>query len=346
MMNDVAQITSTTPQTLATVASRAGVSRQTVSNAINNPELLRPDTLERVLAVIAEVGYTPNRAARQLRSGTSHLIGLRFDPPQEQSANALMDRFLHTLVQTTRQTGHHVLLFAGDVNDPLDGYDDVLRSTAVDAFVLTDTYTGTPQAAWLQELDAPFVAFGRPWDDPEARHAWVDVDGGAGVEQATAHLVEQGHTQVCWLGWEESSRIGEDRRSGWDRAMSLAGLDRTGRAERITDNADAARMAAHRQMETGATAFVCASDTMALGVLQALAERHLRSGIDVGVVGFDDSAAAQVVGLSSVRQPLEQVAVAVVEALRGLLGGGEVDVEGTVLTPTLVVRRSSDRSAQ
>ena len=58
MMNDVAQITSTTPQTLATVASRAGVSRQTVSNAINNPELLRPDTLERVLAVIAYVGQS------------------------------------------------------------------------------------------------------------------------------------------------------------------------------------------------------------------------------------------------------------------------------------------------
>ena len=69
--------------TLATVAQLAGVSRQTVSNALNNPELLRPDTLARVQAVIEEVGYTPNRAARQLRTRASHLIGLRFEPAQE-----------------------------------------------------------------------------------------------------------------------------------------------------------------------------------------------------------------------------------------------------------------------
>ena len=84
------------PPTLTTVADRAGVSRQTVSNALNNPDLLRPDTLERVLQVIAELGYTPNRAARQLRSGTSHLVGLRFEAAQEGTTNALMDRFLHT----------------------------------------------------------------------------------------------------------------------------------------------------------------------------------------------------------------------------------------------------------
>ena len=57
---------------------------------------------------------------------------------------------------------------AGDPEDELPGYDDLLRSTAVDAFVVTDTYLGNPQAAWLNERRAPFVAFGRPWDDPEA----------------------------------------------------------------------------------------------------------------------------------------------------------------------------------
>ncbi len=57
---------------------------------------------------------------------------------------------------------------------------DLLRSTAVEAFVITDTYSGTPQAAWLQEQGAPFVAFGRPRHDPAATHAWVDVDGAAG----------------------------------------------------------------------------------------------------------------------------------------------------------------------
>ena len=86
--------------TLATVAAAAGVSRQTVSNALNSPELLRPDTLERVQRAIDQLGYTPNRAARNLRTRTSHLVGLRLDPAVEGTASGLMDRFLHSLVES------------------------------------------------------------------------------------------------------------------------------------------------------------------------------------------------------------------------------------------------------
>ena len=193
------------PPTLATVAHEAGVSRQTVSNALNNPDLLRPETLERVQLVIERLGYSPNRAARQLRTRSSHLIGLRFEAAQEGTSNALMDRFLHSLVEAASRTGHHVLLFSGDPDDPLDGYDDLLRSTAVDAFVVTDTYAGTPQSGFLKERGAPFVTFGRPWDEPDADHAWIDIDGAHGARLATEHLLEQGHQRVAWLGWEKSS---------------------------------------------------------------------------------------------------------------------------------------------
>src|SRR3954463_12727712 len=143
---------SLTPPTLADVAERAGVSRQTVSNAVNNPELLRPDTLSRVQDAISELGYSPNRAARNLRTRASHLIGLKFTPAQEGTANAAMDRFVHSLVETAGATGYHILLFAvGEDEDDLRGYDDLLRSTAVDAFIVTDTYLGNPQAAWLRQ---------------------------------------------------------------------------------------------------------------------------------------------------------------------------------------------------
>ncbi|MDQ6933939.1 MAG: LacI family DNA-binding transcriptional regulator [Actinomycetota bacterium] len=336
----------TLPPTLSTVAKAAGVSRQTVSNALNNPDLLRADTLTRVRAVIEELGYTPNRAARQLRTRSSHLIGLRVEPAQEGTSNALIDRFVHSLVETTALTGHHVLLFSGDPDDPLDGYDDLLRSTAVDAFVVTDTYAGTPQVAFLQSKGAPFVTFGRPWDDPSADHAWVDVDGAAGSRTATVHLLEQGHEHVAWLGWEASSRIGEDRRSGWASALAETGQDHRGLAVRLADNVDAARLAAHDLLEdTAITSFACASDTLAAGVLHACAERGLRPGADVGVVGFDDSLAAQVTwpGLTSVRQPLEQVAVELVELLHLVLAHKPIEERGTMLAPSLVVRRSSQR---
>ncbi|HEU5037234.1 MAG TPA: LacI family DNA-binding transcriptional regulator [Nocardioides sp.] len=333
-----------TPPTLADVAERAGVSRQTVSNAVNNPDLLRSDTLARVLAAIDELGYSPNRAARNLRTRASHLIGMRINPAQEGTANATMDRFVHSLVETSREAGYHVLLFAGDHDDPISGYDDLLRSTTVDAFVITDTYLGNPQAAWLEQRRAPFVAFGRPWDNQAAEHAWVDVDGAAGTDLATSHLIERGHHRIAWIGWRKDSVIGEDRRSGWTRAMHARGLATTGLASRVEDTVASGREASAVLLdEAHPTAFVCASDTLAMGVLHTLRDRGMEAGREIAVVGFDDSQVAQVVppGLTSVRQPLEQVAIEIVKALEGILAHPPVIGPGVMLTPTLALRGSS-----
>jgi DNA-binding LacI/PurR family transcriptional regulator len=343
--------------TLATVAREAGVSRQTVSNALNSPHLLRPETLERVRRAVDSLGYSPNRAARNLRTRSSHLIGLRVDRVVEGTANATMDRFLHSLVESSKDVGYHVLLFssgvdAGDGADdgPLDdlravaGYDDLLRSTAVDAFVITDTYRGNPQAGWLERRGAPFVAFGRPWDAPGAVHPWVDVDGRTGVMLAVEHLVERGHERIAWVGWQKTSFIGEDRRTGWTDAMHGRGLSTTRLSARGDDTVDFGRRAAHALLEKERpSAFVCVSDTVAMGVLHALADLGHRAGQDIAVVGFDDSIAAQVVppGLTSVRQPLEQVAREIVNLLGKRLSHKPIEEPGRLLVPTLSVRGSS-----
>lgn len=331
------------PPTLADVAERAGVSRQTVSNAINSPERLRAGTLTRVQAAIDELGYSPNRAARNLRTRSSRLIGMRFTPAQEGTANATMDRFVHSLVEACGEAGYHVLLFADDDATSTLRYDELLRSNAVDAFVVTDTYLGNPQTAWLHDHRAPFVAFGRPWDGVDAQHAWVDVDGAAGVELATRHLLERGHTRVGWIGWRSGSFIGADRRSGWERTLREHGLDSGGLLGRADDTVADGRAVADSLLDAGATALVCASDTLAAGVLHALDGRGLRPGRDVAVVGFDDSQVAQVVpgGLTSVRQPLEEVAVEIVRALETVLGHDGDGHPGVLLAPTLVVRGSS-----
>jgi DNA-binding LacI/PurR family transcriptional regulator len=334
--------------TLATVAQVAGVSRQTVSNALNSPELLRPDTLARVQQAIEELGYSPNRAARSLRTRSSQLVGLRVDPAVEDSANALMDRFVHSLVESAEVAGYHVLLFtAGGNNEDSGPYDELLRSAAVDAFVVTDTFRGNPHAAWLSQQGVPFVAFGRPWDDPSARHPWADVDGRAGAVLAVDHLVERGHSRIAWVGWQKGSFIGEDRRSGWVTRMHEHGLATSRLSARGDDTLEFGSRAAHALLDVPAegrpTAFLCASDTLAMGVLRTLDARGLRAGRDVAVVGFDDSIAAQVCtpALTSVRQPLEQVAVEVVRYLGDLLAHRPIPKPGTVLSPTLSIRSTS-----
>lgn len=333
--------------TLATVAAVAGVSRQTVSNALNSPELLRPDTLARVQAAIDELGYRPNRAARNLRTRASHLIGLRIEPTVEGAASGLMDRFLHSLVEASRAADLHVLLFSPeDVEDPVDGYDALLRSAAVDAFVITDTYRGHLTAAWLTEREVPFVSFGRPWTAPGATHPWVDVDGRSGTRAAVDHLAERGHSRVAWVGWAETSYIGEDRRAGWAEQAAARGLATDGLAVRGEDTIVAGREAAHGLLDVPdpPTAFVCVSDTVAMGVLQALADRGLQAGPGgIGVVGFDDSFAAQVVppGLTSVRQPLEEIAAELVGLLHARLAETGADGIHVILPPTLRVRGTS-----
>ena len=314
------------PPTLADVAERAGVSRQTVSNAVNNPDLLRPDTLARVQEAIAELGYSPNRAARNLRTRASHLIGLRFNPAAG-GHRQRRDGPLRALAGRDLRRGRlpRAALRRATHEDPVGGYDDLLRSTAVDAFVVTDTYLGNPQAAWLDERRAPFVAFGRPWDDPEARHPWVDVDGAAGAELATDHLLDArpqpDRLDRLAQGLPASARTGAP---AGPRAMHARDLPTTGLASRVEDTVASGREAARRAARRGA----------AHGVrLRLRHPRHGRAaharataacapGRDIAVVGFDDSQVAQVVppGLTSVRQPLEEVAVEVVKALEGLLG--------------------------
>ncbi len=169
------------------------------------------------------------------------------------------------------------------------------------------------------------------------------------MRAATEHLIARGHQRIWWLGWSPSNRVDADRRSGWEQAMRAAGLPTDGLVASSMDTVEAATEAAGAFLDAAGDrpdAVVCATDTLGIGVLHALVARGLRAGTDVGVVGFDDSTAAQIVppGLTSVRAPLEEVATEVITALQRLLGPDDAEPTGVLLTPRLVVRGSTDPS--
>ncbi|MGH3366569.1 MAG: LacI family DNA-binding transcriptional regulator [Nocardioidaceae bacterium] len=334
------------PPQIGDVAGMAGVSRQTVSNALNVPEKLRPDTLQRVLTAVHELGYQPNRAARSLRRRQSMLVGLRINPARPDRAGSLLDRFLHALVEHSRGSGYHILPFTpGDPEDEISGLAELLGSTAVDAFILTETRRDDVRVDWLVTQGAPFVAFGRPWGERRPRHAWVDVDGAAGTAMAVDHLVDRGHRRIGFLGWSADSDLGKDRHTGWATACQRHGADSLGLVAHCLDNArDGAAAAAYLlDLDDPPTALVCASDTLALGALATLGARGLRPGRQVAVTGFDDSPTAAVIplGLTSVHQPLEAAAEAIVKRLDGVLSGtlaAGLSGLGQLLIPSLAVR--------
>ncbi|MDX3691385.1 substrate-binding domain-containing protein [Streptomyces europaeiscabiei] len=336
--------------TLESVARHASVSMQTVSNVINAPHRVRPETLARVQAAIEELNYRPNQASRTLRTRRSRLIGARIEPPRDGVNGAVLAHFLQSLTARTQEAGYRIVVFtATDDDHECSLYEQLLDDHDLDAFVLHATHAGDRRTAWLTERRVPFVTFGRPWgaapDAPEP-HGWVDVDGAQGTLAATRHLVEAGHRRIAFLGWPEGLEVGDDRRAGWSSLLAVSGIDVPAGYDRgVPDGLDTGREAAAAMLDlpTAPTAIVCASDSLALGAWTEITARGLRPGVDVAVVGFDDSPTAAVVGLSSVAQPYEEAAAACLRMLQELLTAPKKSLSlpaPVLLPPRLVVRAS------
>jgi DNA-binding LacI/PurR family transcriptional regulator len=329
--------------TISTVAEHAGVSRQTVSNVLNSPHLVREETRDRVLASVSALGYRMSQAARQMRTGRSRLLAVRIDVVRDGISGSVQDRFLHGLTEAANVAGYRIMLYtATDAPTEITSFDDLLSAHELDGFVLDSTHHDDPRTAWLAERGVPFVTFGRPWGEPD-RHPWVDVDGAAGTEQATRRLLAAGHRRIGFIGWPEDGEVAGDRRAGWVRTLRAAGINPAGLSVARLDGIGEGEHAAHEllALPDPPTAFVCASDSLALGALNAVD----RSRPDrPAVIGFDDTPVAQAIGMTSVSQPLAEVAGRCIDLLIHRLdrtpSGKAPEPEHVLLTPRLVVRSS------
>jgi DNA-binding LacI/PurR family transcriptional regulator len=330
--------------TVEDVALVAGVSRQTVSNVINTPGIVRASTRERVEAAIAQLGYRPHMAARRLRTQRSSTIGIHLDPYAGGISGVVLDRFVHALTEHAGERGMRIQLYAArSPAEEIARMGELAEGGEVDAFVITGTFHGDPRTRWLAERDVPFVAFGRPWGDDDVAqpaHLWVDVDGAAGTRAATEHLLALAGPRIAFLGWPEGSGTGDDRERGWRDAMAAAGAT----AERLTCEESVGHARAVTAELLGRAeidGLVCVSDSLAIGAHLAAAAAGRG---ELPIVGFDNTPAAEAIGLSSVEQLPEQVAAGVLELLMGASGrivapraaaAGEAHV---LVEPRLVVR--------
>ncbi|WP_433061827.1 LacI family DNA-binding transcriptional regulator [Dactylosporangium sp. CS-033363] len=322
--------------TVEDVARVAGVSRQTVSNVLNAPERVRPETRERVEAAIAQLGYRPNRLAQGLRASSSRMIGYRLEPVHPHALGSIHDRFLHALADAGRAEDHHLLLYtADDAEGEVTGAVALYKAGAIDALVLYGLSPGDPRPPALRAHGVPFAAFGRTGDD--AGHPWVDVDNSAGTAAATKHLAESGHRRIAFVGYPRGFAVSDRRADGWRDACAALGLplgpDLRGEDSLATGAALGARLLDDPDPPT---AVVAATDTLAAGILRTVRAR----GAGLAVVGFDDSPTAAALDLSSVRQPIEAAGHAMIAAL---LNPPPADgpTPARLLPPELIVRGSS-----
>ncbi len=329
--------------TIDDVAKHANVSRQTVSNVLNAPDRVRPDTIERVRVAIDVLGYRANRNARNLRTRTSRVIAYRI-PPLAGRLNAVMDTFLHEMTEAVEGIGYRVLLFTSNSTETeIATYRELAAQSAVDAVVFAGTEVNDPRPEPLLRGRVPFVSFGRTWGPLE--HSWVDVDGRVGTRLAIEHLLRTGHRRFAWLGSGEASVVSDDRALGVRETLAAAGVASEDlHVLNLSDEPFADRQALSEVLArpNAPTAFVAMSDLQALSVLSELESRSIVVGRDAAVIGFDDSPIASYAGggLTTIRQPLTTVAQELARLLHQQLVNPTSAPEGVLLQPELIVRRT------
>jgi len=334
--------------TVEDVARVAGVSRQTVSNVINTPGIVKETTRARVQHAITELGYRPHASARRLRTQKSSTIGIRMEGFKDGVSGAVLDRFLHALTEQADARDMRLLLYTAETPEQEIAQFARLRDGAdVDALVLTSTFHNDPRTEWLIDNGMPFVTFGRPWgidDMNDPSHRWVDIDGYEGVREAAQYLTGEGAQRIGFIGWPSPSGTGDERRRGWLDGARISGVDVAALSIATTDGVPEGSRATLELLSRAnpPDALICASDSLALGAMMAT------TGSGLPIVGYDNTPVAAAVGLSSIDQPLAEAAASSLELLFGASGSNLVSAQTIseepkhrLLAPRLVVRRSS-----
>jgi DNA-binding LacI/PurR family transcriptional regulator len=335
--------------TLKDVAKAAGVSYQTVSKVVNREKRFTAEVEAKVWKAVEELNYHPSQVARSLRSARTRAIGYSLVPSRPDQIDPIMDRFLESMMSTAETLGYAMLTFPHhpEREKQLDAYRKLMVSGRVDGFVLSTIEYDDPRIRLLEESHFPFVAFGQ--SNPGQPIPCVDIDGGLGMELAVGHLLELGHRRIAALGWPQTSRVGNNRMEGYQRALEKAGFEvypelvRRGEG-RVAFGYHAAHSLLDLPGEKRPSAVVAFNDSMAIGAMHAAHERGLRIGVDIAITGFDDSAAGQyaIPPLTSVHQPFWEAGQHVIRSLLTALESKQPpEVRTLLLPPRLVVRESS-----
>jgi DNA-binding LacI/PurR family transcriptional regulator len=299
--------------TIAEVAERAGVGVGTVSRVLNGSPAVSRATRGRVLAVIDELGYAPNAAARALSTGRTCTVGV---VAPFLTRPSVVER-LRGVSRRIAAAGYQLVLFDVERPRPLA---ELAGAGRMDGLVLISLVPRDAELERLRAAGIPVVLVDA--EHPDLPCVFIDdVEGG---RLAAEHLLRLGHRRIGFIGDAEGPfgfTSTPRRREGAARACAAAGAELLVRSG--PHGRDRARVLAAELLAAPGrpTAIFAASDTQALGVLEAADAAGLRVPRDLSVVGFDDVEMARYAGLTTVAQPLEESGLRGAELLLGALDG-------------------------
>jgi DNA-binding LacI/PurR family transcriptional regulator len=328
----------TSRPSMADVARLASVSSQTVSRVSNGQANVDEATRARVLEAMHTLGYRPNGAARALKSGRFHTIGVIMTTLQTLGNIRTLDAVATEAVRADNS----VLLMP--ISDPtlrgVSGAYQRLSAQAVDGAVIILEARFLDQATFALPPGIPVVVI-----DSGAGPGYtvVDTDQALGAQQATGHLLGLGHRQVWHIAGPETAFSAARRAESWARTLREAGIAPPPLLRGDWTSESGYRHGLSLGGRADVTAIFAANDQMALGVMRALHELGRDIPGDISIVGFDDMAEARSFWppLTTIRQDFAAVGRLSIRKLLQKVSGAVTENDKTSVPTELIVRDST-----
>jgi DNA-binding LacI/PurR family transcriptional regulator len=331
---------STRRVTMHDVARQAGVSYQTVSRVINNHPYVAEDTRTRVLQVIADLGYRPNKAARSLAAQQSRtlaviMFGMDYYGPAQMMIN----------IERAAKAAGYDLIFSNVAQSTVPEMRDALDSLEgwlVDGILAITPVLGVTSEE-MQALSAhiPLVQIDIQAD---AETPSVIVDQQLGAALVTQHLIDLGHRHIAEISGPLHWHGAIARHRSWEQTIYQAGLRPGPTLEGDWTSRSSYELAGQiLDRDPAITGLVVGNDQMALGAIRALRERGLRIPADISITGFDDIPEASYFEppLTTVRQAFDALGIAGVECLIQLIEHPTQPLGQHVIRPQFIPRAST-----
>lgn len=301
-----------------------GFSVMTVSRVLNQPQLVKPETYQKVMAVINESGYVQNRVARSLVTGRAHNICI-YVPSSLDADTSFVAQTVSAIGEKLGTLGYS-LTFRREMADDVNFDGIIAMGLHID-----------------EEKDFVAISEKKPallYGNSDHFCNWVDVDNYRGMYKMAQYAVDRGHRRLAYIGLAHNSRYVLQRKNGFLDCMRDNGIEVDSNSVLATENSEGAGFEAceHLLDATKPSVIMCATDLLAVGVVHLLKRRHMAIPQDIAVTGFDGFGIENTVfpKLTTVTQPLYAVGVKLAETIVDMINGKTPD-EGIYIEPTLSV---------
>lgn len=339
--------------TIYDVAKKAGVGIGTVSRAINNSPQISPKTREKILQVIKELKYQPHAMAQSLarkRTNTIACIVPDF-------TGYFFVELLHSIQREISKHNYDLILYSVDETEKKEIFlRRTLREKKVDGVLLLSLEISDCDADKFIQSKFPIVLI----DGYHPRLDSIIIENKQGAYLATQHLLELGHHKVAMITGQLSSIPASIRLRGYKKALKeyqkkfceqyVISVNSHDDVELISNhgfNEKAGYQAMLQLLELKdkkPTAVFISSDIQAIGAIRAIAERGLRIPEDIAIVGFDDIKLAELVGLTTMRQPISEMGLLAVKCLINKITNNQLPIFNKSFLPELIIRESSGQA--